>query len=98
MFRHTIPIGRILGIPIELDYSWFLIAILITWLLAANYFPAAFKGGTSAEYWLMGLVTAVLFFASILVHELAHSWVALRYKLPINRITLFIFGGVSQIA
>lgn len=98
MFRHTIPIGRILGIPIDLDYSWFLIAILITWLLAVNYYPATFKGGTAGEYWLMGAVTAVLFFASILVHELAHSWVALRYKIPIHRITLFIFGGVSQIA
>lgn len=98
MFRHTIPIGRILGIPIDLDYSWFLIAILITWLLAVNYYPAAFKGSSSGEYWLMGAVTAVLFFASIIVHELAHSWVALRYKIPIHRITLFIFGGVSQIA
>ena len=98
MFRHTIPIGRILGIPIDLDYSWFLIAILITWLLAVNYYPAAFKGSTGGEYWLMGAVTAVLFFASIIVHELAHSWVALRYKIPIHRITLFIFGGVSQIA
>ena len=98
MFRHTIPIGRVLGIPIDLDYSWFLIAGLITWLLAANYYPAEFKGGTSVEYWLMGAVTAVLFFASIVVHELAHSWVALRYKIPVHRITLFIFGGVSQIA
>ena len=98
MFRHTIPIGRILGIPIDLDYSWFLIAGLLTWLLAANYYPAAFKGGTSVEYWLMGAVTAVLFFVSIVVHELAHSLVALRYKIPVHRITLFIFGGVSQIA
>ena len=98
MFRHTIPIGRVLGIPIDLDYSWFLIAILITWLLAVNYYPVTFKGGTGGEYWLMGAVTAVLFFASILVHELAHSWVALRYKIPIHRITLFIFGGVSQLA
>jgi Zn-dependent protease/CBS domain-containing protein len=98
VFRHTVPVGRILGIPIDLDYSWFLIASLITWLLAVNYYPAAFKGGTSGEYWLMGAVTAVLFFASIIVHELAHSWVALRYKIPIHRITLFIFGGVSQIA
>ena len=73
MFRHTIPIGRVLGIPIDLDYSWFLIAILITWMLAVNYYPAEVKGGTSAEYWLMGAVTAVLFFASILIHELAHS-------------------------
>ncbi|MFZ0737283.1 MAG: site-2 protease family protein, partial [Candidatus Acidiferrales bacterium] len=98
MFRHTIPIGRILGIPIELDYSWFLIAGLITWMLAVNYYPVEFKGGTIVEYWLMGAVTAVLFFASLLVHELAHSWVALRYKIPVGRITLFIFGGVSQIA
>ena len=98
MFRHTIPIGRVLGIPIDLDYSWFLIAALITWMLAVNYYPVEFKGGTSVEYWLMGAVTAVLFFASIVVHELAHSWVALRYKVPVHRITLFIFGGVSQIA
>jgi Zn-dependent protease/CBS domain-containing protein len=98
MFRHTIPIGRVLGIPIDLDYSWFLIAALITWMLAVSYYPVEFKGGTSIEYWLMGAVTAVLFFASIVVHELAHSWVALRFKVPVSRITLFIFGGVSQIA
>ena len=84
MFRHTIPIGRVLGIPIDLDYSWFLIAGLLTWLLAANYYPAEFKGATSVEYWLMGAVTAVLFFVSIVVHELAHSWVALRYKVPVQ--------------
>ena len=97
MARYTIPIGRVLGIPIDLDYSWFLIVILITWVLAVNYYPPEFKGGTSAEYWLMGAVTAVLFFASIVVHELAHSWVAIRYKIPVHRIILFIFGGVSQI-
>ena len=74
MFRHTIPIGRILGIPIDLDYSWFLVAALTTWMLADNYYPAEFKGGTTGEYWLMGAVTAILFFVSIVVHELAHSW------------------------
>ncbi len=98
MFRHTIPIGRILGIPIDLDYSWFLIAALITWILATNYYPVEFKGATSIEYWFMGAATAVLFFASIVVHELAHSWVAIRYKIAVHRITLFVFGGVSQIA
>jgi Zn-dependent protease len=97
VFRHTIPLGRILGIPIDLDYSWFLIAILITWTLAVSYYPAAVPGFASSEYWLMGGITAVLFFASILIHELAHSAVALRYKVPVSRITLFIFGGVSQI-
>jgi len=67
-------------------------------MLAVSYYPVEFKGATSIEYWVMGAVTAVLFFASIVVHELAHSWVALRYKVPVRRITLFIFGGVSQIA
>lgn len=98
MFRHTIPIGRILGIPVDLDYSWFLIAALITWILAVNYYPADLPGGTTSQYWMMGAVTAVLFFGSILVHELGHSMVALRYKIPVRRITLFIFGGVAQIA
>jgi Zn-dependent protease len=97
VFRHTIPIGRLLGIPIDLDYSWFLIAALTTWTLAENYYPAELKGVTTGQYWLMGAVTAILFFASIVVHELAHSWVALRYKIQVSRITLFIFGGVSQI-
>jgi Zn-dependent protease/CBS domain-containing protein len=67
-------------------------------MLAVSYYPVEFKSGTSIEYWVMGAVTAVLFFTSIVVHELAHSWVALRYKVPVSRITLFIFGGVSQIA
>ncbi len=98
MFRHTLPIGRVFGIPIELDYSWFLVAVLFTWLFATNYYPVELKGGTTVEYWLMGGITAVLFFVSILVHELAHSWVAIRYKVAVNRITLFIFGGVSEIA
>jgi Zn-dependent protease/CBS domain-containing protein len=98
MFRHTIPIGRILGIPIDADYSWFLIFGLLTWILAVNYYPTTLKGGTPLEFWLMGAGTAVLFFASIVLHELAHSAVALHYKIPVHRITLFVFGGVSQIA
>jgi Zn-dependent protease/CBS domain-containing protein len=97
VFRNTIPIGRILGIPIDLDYSWFLIAALITWILAVEYYPIEFIGGSTFQYWLMGAATAILFFASIVVHEVAHSVVALGYKLPVRRITLFIFGGVSQI-
>jgi Zn-dependent protease len=97
MGRHTIPIGRILGIPIELDYSWFLIAVLVTWPLAVSYYPARLKDGTAAEYWAMGIVTAILYFVSIILHELAHSWVATQYKVRVDRITLFVFGGVSQI-
>ena len=96
--RHAIPVGRILGIPIELDPSWFLIVALLTWTLAVGYYPAEFKGWPGAEYWIVGALTACLLYASVLLHELGHSVVALRYKIPVRRITLFIFGGVAQIA
>lgn len=98
MFRHTIPIGRIFGISIDLDYSWFFILALLTWMLAVNYYPTEFKNWGTAEYWIMGGVTAVMLFVSVLLHELGHSVVAMRYGIKVPRITLFIFGGVSQIA
>ncbi|HZD48084.1 MAG TPA: site-2 protease family protein, partial [Silvibacterium sp.] len=98
MFRHAIPIGRIFGISIDLDYSWFLIVGLLTWLLAVSYYPGEFKSWSPAEYWLMGGVTAIMLFISVLIHELGHSIVAKRYGIPVPRITLLIFGGVSQIA
>ncbi len=98
MFRHTIPVGRVFGIDIDLDYSWFLIFGLLTWILAVSYYPAEFKNWSVAGYWLMGAVTAVLLFLSVLLHELGHSLVAKHFGIPVPRITLFIFGGVSQIA
>lgn len=97
MTRHNIPLGRILGIPIGLDYSWFVIFGLLTWMLATNYYPGEVKDGSPLLYWLMGAVTAILFFASVLLHELGHSVVALRYKIPVRSITLFLFGGVARI-
>lgn len=98
MFRHTIPLGRIFGISIDLDYSWFLIFGLLTWILAVSYFPAELKNWNPAGYWLMGAVTAILLFVSVLFHELGHSVVAKHFGIPVPRITLFIFGGVSQIS
>jgi Zn-dependent protease/CBS domain-containing protein len=89
--------GRVLGIPLELDYSWFLILALLTWALAVGHYPAEFKGWSPSLYWIMGAITAVMLFVSVLLHELGHSVVARRYKIPVRRITLFIFGGVSQI-
>ena len=96
--RHGIPIGRLFGIAIDLDYSWFLIFGLLTWILAVSYYPAEFRDWSIAEYWAMGAITATLLFVSVLVHELAHSLVATRYGIPVPRITLFLYGGVSQIA
>ena len=97
MNRHNIPLGRILGIPIGLDYSWFLIFALLTWTLAGSYYPAEFKTWPPLLYWFMGATTAIMLFASVLLHELGHSVVALRFKVPVLSITLFIFGGVAQI-
>ena len=97
MNRYTISLGRIIGIPIGLDPSWFLIFVLLTWTLASSYFPTEFKNWSAAQYWIIGGITAVLFFVSVLLHELGHSVVALRYKIPVRSITLFVFGGVAQI-
>jgi Zn-dependent protease len=98
MFRHAIPIGRIFGISIDLDYSWFLVFSLLTWILAVSYYPAEFKNWSIAAYWVMGAFTAIMLFVSVLLHELGHSVVAKRYGIAVPRITLFVFGGVSQIA
>ncbi len=97
MNRHSIPLGRIFGIEIGLDYSWFVIFALLTWMLATSYYPGEFKTWSPLVYWLTGAVTAVMLFASVLLHELGHSVVALRYGIPVRSITLFIFGGIAQI-
>ena len=97
MTRHNIPLGKILGIPIGLDYSWFLIFVLLTWSLATGYYPVEFKYWSPPLYWFMGAVTAIMLFVSVLIHELGHSVVALQYKIPVRSITLLIFGGVAQI-
>ena len=93
-----IPVGKIMGIPINLDYSWFLILALLTWMLAQTYFPQEFKNWSTVAYWIVGAVTSIVFFLSILLHELGHSVVARMYNLEVKRITLFIFGGVSEIS
>jgi len=97
MTRQNIPLGRILGIPVGLDYSWFLIFVLFTWSLAESYYPAEFKNWPPLLYWFIGALTAIMLFVSVLLHELGHSVMALRYKMPVRSITLFIFGGVAQI-
>lgn len=98
MSPRGIPIGRVFGITIDLDYSWFLILGLMVWVLAVGYFPSEFKGWAPGEYWMVGTATALLLFLSVVIHELAHSLVARHYGITVNRITLFLFGGVAQIA
>jgi Zn-dependent protease/predicted transcriptional regulator len=92
----SLRIGRILGIPIYLHASWVIIFVLITLSLAMQ-FTQEHPQWTSAQHWSVGVVTSLLFFASVLFHELSHSVVALGYKIRVVSITLFIFGGVARI-
>ncbi|HXH49591.1 MAG TPA: site-2 protease family protein [Terriglobia bacterium] len=96
MFGRTITLFKMFGFAVRVDASWLIIAVLITWSFAALIFPHAYPGLSAAEYWLMGIAGALLLFASIIVHELAHSLVARRSGLPMKGITLFIFGGVAE--
>jgi Zn-dependent protease/CBS domain-containing protein len=96
MFSKRFRIFDLLGFPIYLDLSWFLIVILISWSLAVSAFPAWVEGLTPVQYWTMGIVGALGLFASILAHELGHAVMARRCDLPMRGITLFIFGGVAD--
>ncbi len=87
---------RVFGIRITLDFSWFVVFTLVFVALAAGYFPRHFPGYEAQAYWLAGLAATLLFFASVLLHELSHSLVAIRAGLEIPEITLFIFGGVAK--
>ena len=97
MLRGGIPIGKAFGISLRLHYSWFLIFALVTWALAAGYFPSTYPTWSLSARIAAGLITSVLFFGSVLVHELMHSIVSQRQGVRVQSITLFIFGGVSQI-
>ncbi|MDH7482536.1 MAG: site-2 protease family protein [Armatimonadota bacterium] len=93
----SIRLGRILGIPIKIDASWLIIFGLIVYTLAVGYFPR-FKPNLGAPMnWLGGVIAALLLFGSVLLHELMHSYVAKKNRLPVGGITLFIFGGVSEL-
>lgn len=85
------------GIDIGLHWSMTLVFALLTISLATAYFPMSAPDLAGPAAWVMAVISSILFFGSILLHELGHSFVALRYGLPVDRITLFIFGGVAQI-
>ena len=92
-----IRIGRILGIPIFLDLSWILVFGLITFS-QSNFFAQQHPHWTGPQHWALGAVTSILFFSSVVFHELAHSVVAQHYKIKVLSITLFLFGGLARIA
>lgn len=92
-----IRVGRILGIPIYIDFSWILIFGLITFTIS-NIFGSQHPTWTSTQNWTVALLTSLLFFASVVFHELSHSVVAQAYKIKVLSITLFIFGGLARIS
>ena len=95
----SIRIGRLFGIPVEVNYSWFIIFALVTFSLSTAVFPEVeMAAGTSPlVFTIVSMVTALLFFGSIVAHELSHALVARAEGTDVGRITLFIFGGVAQI-
>jgi Zn-dependent protease/CBS domain-containing protein len=95
--KSTFRLFRIAGIDIGIHYTWIFIFIFFSWTLAQAYFPAQYPGWSTATYWITGIIAALLIFVSVLLHELAHSLVAKRRGIPVHSITLFIFGGVSNL-
>jgi Zn-dependent protease/CBS domain-containing protein len=98
MFGRRIELFSLFGFKVRLDTSWFLIFVLVAWSLAAGLFPAAYPGRDTWVYWAMGIVGAVGLFVAVVLHEFAHSAVARRHGLPMEGITLFLFGGVAEMS
>jgi len=92
--RGNISLGRVFGIPLRLHYTWFIIFAWVTFLLV---FSVADQTYPIEQRIILGILTSLLFFASVITHELAHSILAIRNNIPVKEITLFVFGGVSQI-
>jgi Zn-dependent protease/predicted transcriptional regulator len=93
----SLNIGRIIGIPVRIHYTLWLVLLLIAWSLADGYLPQNYSGLDLATRWAIGIVSAVILFVSVFLHELSHSYIAKKNGLPIARITLFFFGGVSEL-
>ena len=92
----SLRLGRVFGIPIEVNISWVFVFLLLTFLLASEFDDARLRWPV-AQRWSVAIVTVVLFFLSVLAHELSHSVMALTKGIPVRSITLFIFGGVSRL-
>jgi len=97
MFSNSVKLFAVSGFEIKLDPSWVLIAALITWTLSQQYFPSTVPDQGLQTYMVMALFAMLCFFASLLLHELAHSFVARRFGVPVKGITLFLFGGVAEL-
>ncbi len=92
----SLRLGRLFGIPLEINPTWLIIFVLVATSLSFAYFPGEFPDRAPAVNVLSGIITALLFFASIVAHELSHSLVARTGGIKVEKVTLFMFGGVAQ--
>ena len=93
-----LKLGKIFGISIEVHHTWFIIFIVVTLSLSKFYFPTFYPNLSNLSYWLMGFIASLLLFLSVFLHELSHSLIGMKNGVPIKKITLFLFGGVAQLA
>ena len=93
----SLKLGTLAGIEIRVHYTWLFALLLVAWSLGQGYFLPIAPGQAASAYWILGLLSALLLFGSVLVHELAHSLVAEGRGIRVRDITLFIFGGASNI-
>jgi Zn-dependent protease len=93
----SLQVATIMKIPIRIHFTLLIVFSLITWTLASGFMPELYPGLSSSSYWLMGISGAAILMGSVLLHELSHAMVALRYGMHVRQIMLFIFGGVAQI-
>ena len=93
----SLQIFTIKKIPIKLHFTLIIVFFLISWTLATGFMPHYYPNLTTSQYWMMGIIGAIILFVSILLHELSHSLLSIRYGIHVNQIILFIFGGISDI-
>src|SRR5918996_6383313 len=96
MFRGSLVLGAIRGIPIRIHFTWLIIFGLLSWSLASGYFPQNYPDLPISAYWIKAIIAALFLFGSVLVHELMHALMAQSLRVPIAGITLFALGGVSE--
>ena len=93
----SFKLGRVLGIEIGIHWSWIFIFALVTWMFASTIFGEFYPEWTEAQRWIGGAFVALIFFLSVLTHEMSHAIVSNRHGLPVRSITLFVFGGVANL-
>ncbi|MBD3317979.1 MAG: CBS domain-containing protein [Chitinivibrionales bacterium] len=96
MFGNRVTLFKLFGFSVRIDASWLIIAVLVVWSLATSLFPYYYEGLATETYWWMGVLGAIGLFGSIIFHEMCHSLAARRFGMPMEGITLFVFGGVAE--